>query len=468
MTSSLRVRFGAVSPPGIVDRATRSTGAACGTLAALVGLRAAVYFLLGPGLILDDWTAAGNREFQGVLSIADSGRLMSRPVEWLTYTLIYGVAGSSAKWLLVLTTLLNVAAVCALFVAFRRFYSPRTSVIICAAWILVPNHNSMTAWAANTQSVVAFTLLCLGIYALSRGWATAAACCLAGAVLGYQLTIPPAVLATLFIGTRFVPLAAETPSPTQPLTLFRRAAVMAAILLGVAWTTIEPTYPLRVAGPRPWVYVSAHFGEGLFASSGAVTILALLFVVTAAGGIVTALYLYWQGDRDRERGPALVVVGLIIMASGGLGTVLSGSQAYGMTDRLYAVSSVGAVMVWVGIARILFASRRLIGGSLVAAWCICCVYGQSVSLTSWSRAGEDVPALLAYIDETVVDRDARIVVGPRAVRRNNIVGIVSPHAPDNALWLHRGRTAGSLRIAKTPDEFVVQEPGEVLLRWTGD
>ena len=308
MTSSLRVRFGAVSPPGIVDRATRSTGAACGTLAALVGLRAAVYFLLGPGLILDDWTAAGNREFQGVLSIADSGRLMSRPVEWLTYTLIYGVAGSSAKWLLVLTTLLNVAAVCALFVAFRRFYSPRTSVIICAAWILVPNHNSMTAWAANTQSVVAFTLLCLGIYALSRGWATAAACCLAGAVLGYQLTIPPAVLATLFIGTRFVPLAAETPSPTQPLTLFRRAAVMAAILLGVAWTTIEPTYPLRVAGPRPWVYVSAHFGEGLFASSGAVTILALLFVVTAAGGIVTSLYLYWQGGRYRGRGPALAVV----------------------------------------------------------------------------------------------------------------------------------------------------------------
>ncbi len=434
------------------------------TLAVLVAARGMTLLVLGPGLILDDWTAVGNREFQGLLEIADQSRLHSRPIEWLTYTVVYGIGGDSPVLLLIEVTALNIAAVAALYTLLGRYWSPRTAWIICAAWILVPNHNAMAAWAANTQSVVAVTLLALGVLQLSRGSKWSAALLLTLAVLGYQLTIIPALAATILVGTTVMPLFPSATPPRTSLCVRDRVMVMASIGVGVAWTSIEPTYPLRISGPRPNVYISAHFGEGLFASS-VHPLLYLGFILTALAGGTLAITMFLRGDRTREGGPTLVVTGIAIMALGSLGVVLSGSEAYGMTDRLYAITSLGAVIIWIGIARVAYALRSTLGWAIAAAWCAACLYGQAVSLNSWSQAGEDVNDLMAHLEREIRDDNAAIVVGPQAVRRNNIVGLVSPHAPDNALWLSRNQVTGSLRIAKTPDEFVLRDPSEVLVTW---
>lgn len=437
---------------------------AIGSLMTMVVLRAAVLIALGPGLILDDWTAAGNKQFLGVLETANQSRLMSRPVEWLTYTVIYGIGGHRPVILLIQVTILNLVAVIALYLVLRRYFDTLTTWSICAAWILVPNHNAMAAWAANAQSVVACILLALGIYMLSRGSRLAGAILLTLAVLGYQLTILPAIAATAFVGTRFMPIAPDIEPPRRKISVRDRLFIATTIAIGVAWTSLEPTYPLRISGPNPIVYLSAHFGEGLFAQSVPPLVTAIGILI-ASVGVLCALRLYCRGERSRVSGPSLVVVGLAVMVAGSLGVVLSGSQAFGMTDRLYAITSVGGVMIWIGIAKVMRHSRFQREWILVCVWCAACIFGQAVSLSSWSQAGDDVVALMRHIDSIEPESADPLVVGPRAVRRNNIVGLVSPHAPDNALWLHRGDVRGSLRIAKVPSEFVAQADGEHLITW---
>ncbi|MCB1006878.1 MAG: hypothetical protein KDB35_22035 [Acidimicrobiales bacterium] len=433
-------------------------------MAALVMVRAAVYLALGPGLILDDWTAAGNREFLGILSIADQTRLMSRPLEWLTYTVVYGVGGNSPVVLFLEVTLLNLVAVTALLLLLRRYFSPTTAWIVCAAWVLVPNHNAMTVWAANTQSLVAFTLLAAGVVALSRGSRVAAALLLGLSVLGYQVTIVPAFAAVALVGTRFMPLTPEAAPPARKLEMRDRLLIGVPVLLCVAWTAIEPTYPFRLATRRPWRFLNGHFAEGLFSQSVPPAVV-VLCGIAAVAGVIAAIELYRRGERARNGGPTLVLVGIGVIVVGSFGSLLTPVQPFGMIDRLYAISSVGAVMVWVGIAKMLFSRRAVVGLAFALLWAGICLYGQAVSLASWSQAGDDVVALMGFLDESGVDPSAALVVGPEAVRHNNVVGIVSPHAPDNALWLHRDEMTGSLRIAKTPEEFVVQTDGEILITW---
>lgn len=452
---------------GAVQRCAYTSSSALTSLSLIATLRASVYLWLGPGLILDDWTAVGNREFHGVLEIADHGRLMSRPIEWLTYTIVYGAGGTSPVALFLIVTLLNLIAVGVLLFVLRRYLSSMNAWLICSAWILVPNHNALTVWAANTQSLVAFIFLGLGAFYLSRGLRLAPAVLLALSVLGYQLTIIPALAAVVLVDTPLLRLRNGIEQPDRALSVGDRIVIAIPILAGVAWTSVEPTYPLRISGPRPWTYLSAHFGEGLFARA-VPPVLYVPFILAAVIGIVFAAVLWHRGETDRDGGPGLVVAGLGVMLVGSLGVVLSGSQAFGMTDRLYAITSIGAVMIWIGIARMLYEHASMAWCLAAAAvWGVSCVYGQWTSMSSWSQAGDDVVALMNQLDEVSPSPSAALVVGPEAIRRNNVVGIVSPHAPDNALWLHRGQVQGSLRIAKVPAEFIQNDPAEVLITWNG-
>jgi hypothetical protein len=212
--------------------------------------------------------------------------------------------------------------------------------------------------------------------------------------------------------------------------------------------------------------VSAHFGEGLFAGPVADPLHQALQGVAIVLAVL-ALVAFARGERGRDDGPLLVLAGGVVMGLGALGVLLNAAETFGMTDRNYAVSSVGGVMVWIGLFQFVARRWRPAAFTLAVVWCAVCLVGQVVSLRSWSRAGDDVVALLHHLDEVDADPDAALVVGPYAVRRNNVTGLVSPVAPDNALWLHRGGKRGSLRIAKVPAEFVAQGPDEVLVEWTG-
>lgn len=263
-----------------------------------------------------------------------------------------------------------------------------------------------------------------------------------------------------------MPLVREASAPVRSLRLGHRAAILGAIGLASAWAAAHPNKPIQYFGPGFWDYVSAHFGEGLFAGPVADPLHQAVQGVAIALA-VWALVAYARGERGREDGPLLVLAGGFVMGLGSLGVLLNAAELFGMTDRNYAVSSVGGVMVWVGLVQFLARRWRPAAFAMAAVWLAVCLVGQVVSLRSWSRAGDDVVALLDHLDEVDADPDAALVVGPYAVRRNNVVGLVSPVAPENALWLHRGERRGSLRIAKVPSEFVVQAPGEVLVTWTG-
>jgi len=439
---------------------------ALAALVALVAARALLYAAFGAGLVLDDWTSVGNREFLGIAEISNHDMLLSRPLAWLVFTGLYGVSGPHPLALLFFVTLANLAAVSTLYLLVRRYFMATTALMIAAAWVIVPNHNAMTVWAANAQSVVAFVLLAGGAYLLSRGHWVVPALAFAGAVLGYQLTILPAAAGAVLIGTPLMPLVGDASAPVRSLRLGQRAAILGAIGLASAWAAAHPNKPIQYFGPGFWDYVSAHFGEGLFAGPVADPLHQALQGIAVVLSVL-ALVAYARGERGREDGPLLVLAGGLVMGLGSLGVLLNAAELFGMTDRNYAVSSVGGVMVWVGLFQFVARRWRPAAFALAAVWCVVCLFGQVVSLRSWSRAGDDVVALLHHLDEVDADPDAALVVGPYAVRRNNVTGIVSPVAPDNALWLHRGAQRGSLRIAKVPSEFVVLDPGEVLVEWTG-
>lgn len=394
-------------------------GRAAALLLGAVLARAGIYLVQGVHLVHDDWGLVGHQRFLGVLETSSQSLWeASRPVQWLTFTAVYGLGGESPVALLAIVTLLNAAVALLLWRTAARFVDDRAALAVALVWVLLPNHTTLTAWASTSYVLVGLGLLLLGVLALAEGRWYLAAPALALSVWGYELFAAPALVAALVLPG---PLQRE---PRPRLHRAARAAVVVTVLLATARSLVDPQYETTLRLPDPFVAWWGHFGTGLIGTTEPT----LLWLALAGGFLVAsaAAVLAWAldrpGARGRDRGPTLVVAGLVLLALGlgaGFGIDLG---SVGVADRLYAFSSIGSAVVVVGLGRWLAARERR--ALLPAAAALLCLVGQVVALGSWSRAGQDVEDLIAAIERDLDDpAAATVAVGPEVPDRNGVRGL---------------------------------------------
>lgn len=425
-------------------------------LLALVAVRGTIYAVRGIDFVLDDRGFVARRILLGPAETGAEYRA-GRPGAWLTYTVVYGIAGQHPVVLFVLVTFLNAAVVIALYVALCRFLSKSTAFLVSAVWVVIPNHNSLTVWGATTPTVVALGLFLVGVIACAdRKWGWAAML-FAGSVLSYELFAPIAMAAILATVWSDRPERGSIARLGVPAFL----AVIAATL----WALGHPIYPLAVHFPNPLVFWDGHFGAGLFGSSSVSILLRLIPASAIAVGVIISSARWCRGSTGRDDGPGLVVAGGAVMVLGALVGLNRHLVTSGLGDRLYVASSVGAAMALVGLGQLLWRRRPALAVGAGIALVGVCITGQVVSLGSWSQAGSDGEALLhdlARRSEQPEDTDW--VIGPEPLTRNGVL-VMQSWDGTYALQLLYGRGAGSIRIAANPSEFRREHPTDQLVRW---
>lgn len=443
---------------------------AVGALAALVLARAAWYAVQGVGFVLDDWSLAGYRHFNGAMT---RPMLESRPGTWASLTALYAIADTHPLVLFALVTALYLLATVLLYLLLGRYLSPLVAVAVAAVWVLVPNHNTIALWGASGNGLVALVLTLAGVLALTHGRWVTAGLLLAASVLCYELFTPICLLTPVLVPGRW-----QLRAPSRPVTVWQRVVVIALSGAAAAWSATHSIYPLELRMIDPVVFWSGHFGTGLLASAAPPAALRLALAAVAAVGVVVCAVAWVKGERDRETGPALVLAGIALMAIGGWVGFTLPIGSHGQNDRLYAASSIGSALVVVGIIRYAWVRShaslpshrvaRFAIGSGVTLFVLVCLVGQRISLGSWIQAGDDAVAALHYI-EANSDGDpgaSHFVIGPTRIYRNAVGGIQNGDGKWALRLTFGDEGGGTLRIPDTPDGFVQQTPDEVLVEWS--
>ena len=427
-------------------------------LAGLVLARAALYVLLGPGFVGDDWSLAGAMHLDG-----HQGRfiLESRPGSYLVFTAIYGIGGTHPVAVFASVTCLYLGVVLALHALIRRFLAPSTALVITAVWVLLPTHTTIAVWGATTNSLVGMTLALVGLLLLTHGRWAAATVAMVASVLSYELSTP-----LLLLGAIVLPAGWQRVPAGRTVGRAPRAIAFATVGAAALWAATHSVYDeeFSLLVPNPVVYASAHFGSGLFGTA-AVPGLLRFGVLAVVAVVLTAAGVAWlRGARGRESGPGLVAIGLALMVSGAWIAFVLPIGSHGVVDRLYAVSTIGSAIALVGAYRYLQSFTPALAVAAAGALVAVCLAGQFVALRSWSDAGADAVALLRHIERHHPDAaEQRFVVGPAPPYRNGVVGVSGGHGKW-AHWTWFDRKDGNLRIVEEGDEFVAEE-GEILVTW---
>lgn len=435
-------------------------GVQMAVLGALVVARGLVLALFGVGFIVDDWHIADNIARLGPFDPSSNLglRLRSLPGAWLIYDVAYAISGRHPLILLALGTAFSVGLVIVLYAALRRYTPDRVAFAVAALWVIMPNHNSLTAWGATLQARLALLLLCCGVLAMARGRWVPAAMCFAGAAVSYELTVVPAVA-----------LAALLPAGSE-LRPRDRVKIVAAVVVAELFLRLSPHYPVRTTWPNPVFVWMGHVSSGLFATVYPPLQVRLALGAVVAMGVVACLVSWLRGNREMAAGPSLALAGLAVMLAGLASLPFGGGflafAEVGDKDRLYAVSSIGAAMVFVGIGCLIWHHSRLLAQVAGAALVLVCLVGQVVSLRSWSRAGDDGVALMNHLAELSPDPGGTgWVVGPVRPWRNGVITLDTDSAT-HALRFHYGDGDGFVRITGNEEEYEIEEPDTVRVPWS--
>lgn len=432
---------------------------AVGVLVGLVLAKATYYAVLGPALILDDWRLINNTQVYGVMhTLHGGGDSVSRPVAWLWFNLVYALAGSSPMRLLVVVTLLNVAIVVLLYLLLARYLPPALGFWVAAVWVVLPIHTALSVWGGVVQALLSIVLFLLGLLALSHARWVPAAACIAAAALCYQVAIPLAGLAIVAL-----------PVDDDTFGWRDRAKVLVAVAAASLWVALHPTYPTSFHVPDVASLWRAHFGTGLFASADPPAPLRTALAVAVLCGVVLSVVAWLRGRREWSQGPSLVLLGMVVWV-GGLLVLVSTPQwvqagEFGLTDRVFGLSSLGAAMVFVGLGRWLWNLSPPAAVVVGVGFGAVCLIGQHVALQSWSEAGDDARAVLDHLERVAqYPNRETFLVGPDYPGRNNVISLEN----DAAYFAHKMRyppgNEGTLSFFF--DVFQQQVPGQILVPWS--
>jgi hypothetical protein len=357
----------------------------------------------------------------------------------------------------------NVGLALTLYLVLARFVREPVALLVSAVWVLVPTHNSLSAWTGTSQVAVSLLMLLLGLLALSHGRFLLGGLALAASILCYELTTPACLLAPLVVDTPLLPVRTEL--RRRRVVWWERLAALAMAVAAAAWAAAYSIYPFDPRWPDLDSLWNAHFGIGLYGSTSTSNWVVVATAGLVAGAAVFALVRWLAGDRGRDAGPTLVVYGIGLMVVGLGVSITLQTSPLGFGDRLHAVSSIGSALVLAGLLRMIWAHGR--ATALVAAVALTFVLaiGQVVSLRSWSQAGHDVQAVLRHLDTFPNPDETDFIVGPAPIPRNGVLGAASPFGgADMAYRLRYPDGTGSLTFANTPDEFVADD-GQILIEW---
>lgn len=404
----------------------------------------------GAGFYLDDWRNLARLDTVGWLRSAEAGRFASRPGAWSVEMVLYPVLRDRpTAWLLVLVVL-NAVAATVLYVAVHRFAPRWVAVATALVWVALPNHTSLKVFPNTAPMVVGLILLMVGIVLADLDRPVHAAVAVAAGGLCLEVMLLPGV-AALWALHRWRGRGSR-----------RQLVIASAVIVGTGCLMlIHPTYSVSGAtrgSPAP--VLPAHFGAGL------TTVPALAWVLgaLAAVGIVVATVQYARGRREEGGGPWLVVVGLAVMAVGLAAFVLKWPTGYrGQADRNYVVSSVGAAMVWVGVARVLFDRSRVALGASAGAFLVLLAATNVAFQADWVRSAEETRHLLRAVDCEFDGRPPEgLVVGP-SVRSHGQVRAIHQFFLDDASRVVVGRTL-DFTLAETEEEWIAA-PAELRRSW---
>lgn len=443
--------------------AVRRTWAAPTGIALLVVGRSAVYAVLGARFLLDDYIHLYASRFLGALETSPHERLLNRPGAWLTQTALFNLSGQRPLLLFVLLSIVNVLAALALYFALARFFRPPVPFLVTALWVLTANHSTLTVWAAAGQGVVALALCFCGVNLLSRGRWIGAVTLFSASILSYEFAVAICFAASILVGTPLAP-PLDHASATRTVRPWHRVIMVAVLGLVVWWMSRNPTHPLQASQVDWWDTLAGHVSSGLVATDAAPTLLLRALEMCVALGLVACVVAWLRGARSRADGPALAIVGTVVMGLGLVVAVAFPGGLYGLSNRIYGASSVGTAMVLAGIGLFLWHRARIV--ALVAAVILVaiCAAGQFVALRAAHQAGEDGVALIRYLGATAEHpEDTSFLVEPRP-EHNGFYGI------DNLFDLYAYRLtwpdgAGDVQIASTQEEFSNPAPGQVTVTW---
>lgn len=133
----------------------------------------------------------------------------------------------------------------------------------------------------------------------------------------------------------------------------------------------------------------------------------------------------------------MVVAGALLLGAGLPVAFTLGVMPLGFEDRVYGISTIGSSLLLVGIGTWLWARTRTVATFAGAGLLAACLVGQVVALRSWSRAGEDVVALLRYVDDQPDPGSTHFYVEPGQLNRNGVIGTGSPTGGANEAYLLR-------------------------------
>lgn len=449
----------APSRPRSPEAAGLSRPTTAAVLGGLVLARALVYVALGPGFVSDDWSLAGAMHLDG-----HQGHfiLESRPGSYLVFTAVFGIGGVHPVVVFAVVTALYLAVVLLLHALLQRFLAPATALAVAAVWVLLPTHTTIATWGSTTNSLVGMALALAGLLLLAHGRWIPAAVVMAASVLCYELSTPILLLGALLLPASWQRVPAPRPVGTGP-----RLGVFAVVAATAVWSATHSVYDqtFSLLVPDPVVYASAHFGSGLFASASVPAVLRFGMLALILAVLAAAVVAWLRGDRARESGPGLVVVGLALLAAGAWIAFVLPIGSHGVVDRLYAVSTIGSAVALVGGYRYLRTIRAPLASGAAVALVAVCLVGQFVALRSWSDAGADAVALMRYLERHYPDAaQQRFVVGPTPPYRNGVLGVSGGHGKWTQ-WTWFGVKDGNIRTAESPASFV-PAGGEIAVSWS--
>jgi len=407
-------------------------------LGLLVLGRFVVHALQGTNLVLDDLTLSYYAERGGFWEVVPSGQdlHLARPGAWLTFTLLYGLVGAHPLVLFVVVTLLNLLVAWLLLLVLRRIVADRTALWVAALWVVLPTHTTLTVWAGTTQVVVGLVLLLAGALAFQHGRWVVAGLGLAASILCYELAVPAALLVPLVAGSGLLPLRVDRRDP-HPVGWQVRGIAFVPVAMAAAWSLTHSIYDVAPHRPGLVEIWTAHVGIGLFGSYETPDWLVVAFGAVVAGGAASCVVAWVLGERGRQEGPSMVVAGLLLVGVGLPVAFTLGVMPLGLEDRVYGISTIGSALLLVGMGTWLWRRSRTVatvGGVLLLA---ACLVGQVVAMRSWSRAGDDVVALLRYADDRPESEATHLHVVPGPLNRNGVVGTLSPTGGANEAFLLR-------------------------------
>lgn len=430
-------------------------------VAALVAGRSAVFVALGPRLLLDDYIHLYRGRYLGVLET--SGQALSRPGSWLVHTVLFTLSGNRPLALFLLLCLLNLAAALALYFVVARFFPRPLPFLVAGLWVLLANHSTLTVWAAAGQGVVALALCFCGVNLLSRGRWIVALTLLAGSILSYELTVGLCFVAAVVVGT---PLARprDPGSVVREVRPWHRVVMVAVLGVVVKWMSRNPLHPLESTGFDAWETWAGNVSSGLVATDSVSTLLLRGLEMAVALGLLACVVAWLCGDRSRATGPVLGIAGAAVMVLGLTLVVAVPGGLFGLSNRLYGLSSVGAAMILVGIGVLVWHHLRTAAVVVGVAFVVLVAAGQFVALRAAHQAGDDATALLRYLDTAAESPETTsFLVEPRP-EHNGFYSL------DYLFDLYAYRltypnASGELVIAATPEEFLAPAPGQVSITW---